>query len=563
VNWTSIKVVQGRIGGTSPSVGSAARMTRNLKPAAYDPDSVDIDNDGWHQEGTTAQWFGLGRNHVLFRAIAQAFRNEGGDGQTMAMQRQFIDLEVRRNAPPVELSDEDTDIAFIAGVLTNNDPTRDQLSVAELATARRFLKYRQDSRNEFEPRNKPFQDLDGEITPDSDGSVKGAIKRLIEARKKRREERESRFQEEVDRMIDDPTKDLAIEYKDRYMTDMNNAKESYDEIYRRIMDDYAKKVRRPSANQWETSPEIREWERMNPEPNHRLYDSHSDLLDAMGEWNDARSDKVWELSRPAYQAWVAEVEKMANEEFKRIHGSLPGEGTEDLQSQTGLLTDMFTFSAMGRDGQQYDFRVENVVDMFGSLMIQGGVYDKDGNNIGTYERSFKDESRDVHHDHLIFNSSVQNLGLGSIFNARNEQVYKLMGFESISTAGLSNDKEYKGATHWPKNGFDWADDWERDKFLGRIQTFIDFWESESARTSDQNVTIVLKKQLPDGTFQNVSIPLFASAEEVEMIRKMVDMARSQDFNDPNRLVADDFLQFQGAEEAFKVWKATINYTRSI
>lgn len=561
MNWTSVKVVPGRIGGNAPSVGSVARTGRKLKPAAYDPDSVDIDNDGWHQEGTTAQWFGLGRNNPLFQAVQRAFRDQGGLSISDGMRRQFAELEAMHNAPPVELSDEEIDISFITGVLHGSDPEMTALSEAAMAGAKRFLQYRRERREGVRRPEGQDENLDVRITPDSDGSVKEAIKRLVEARKKRREERESRFQQDVDRMISDDMKDLAEKYRKDFIDDADYSLESYDEINDRIQKEYARKVRRPRIEHWENSPEIEEWETKNPRPNPQTHPDREEMREALSEWFDERNDKLFELSRPQLEAWNNEVKRLVDAEYQRIHGNLPGQGTKI--DEDNALIDLFTFSVMGRDGQIYEFQVDNVIDNYGQKMISGSIYGKDGKFVGNFERSFKPESKEVHHDHLILGEEFQNLGLASIFNARNEQIYKLMGYEHITLAGLSNEKEYIGATHWPKNGFDWVDAWERDKFLGRMRSFLEYYEKLKPYSSDGGVTITLKKRLPDGSTQDVLIPLFASQEEYEMIKKMVSMAESQDFSDPNRLTADDLLQFQGAEEAFKVWKTTINYSRRI
>jgi hypothetical protein len=565
MNWTSVKVVSGRIGGNAPSGGSVARTARKLKPAAYDPDSVDMDNDGWHQEGTTAQWFGLGRNSVLFQALQKSFRNEGGGKLNDTVRRQFAELEAMNNAPPIELSDEDVDISFITGVLYSADPDMQEFSEAALAGAKRFLQYRRERRESLggNTPEKPAEDIDVRIAPDADGSVKGAIKRLVEARKRRREERESRFQQDVDRKIDYKTKETAQKYKDALMTDVDYSLESFDEIYQRVSAEYSRKKRRPLADHWDNSPEIEDWELKNPRPTPQMYPDATELREVLLEWTDERFEKLWELSRPESEAWVQEVSRLADEEYKKVRGDLPGDAP-DIDDDA-ILTELFTFSAVGRDGQIYEFQVDGVVDNYGEKMITGSIYGKNGIFVGNFERSFKPESKEVHHDHLILTENSQKLGLAGIFNARNEQVYKLMGYEFISLAGLSNEKEYIGATHWPKNGFDWKDEWERDKFLGRMKSFLEFHEREKRNGSDPNkpVTISLTKKLPDGSEQTIKVPLFASQEEYEMIKKMVDMAASQDFGDPNRLTADDLLQFEGAEEAFKLWKATINYVRYI
>lgn len=568
MKWTSVKVVPGRIGGdgpSSPSVGSG----RKLKPAVYDPTSVDIDNDGKHQEGTTAEWYGIGRNNIAFSQILNSFNDRGaGVELNDTVRKQFIELEVRRNAPPAMQSDQNTDISFIGGVITSSSDWKEgqDLSSAQLMMANRFLKFREEQRSSL--RSDPAVDAgEEELEIDDDGSVKTAIKKLVAARKKRRQERESRFQDEVNRMIDDDTRQMAADYKDRFIS--QDIKEGYDDIYRRVQSDYAKTTPRPLSTDWESSPEIAEWDRTHPIPRARDMEEGEDFREALSEWDDERFTKLWDLSKPEREAWTAEVERLAAEEFEKVNGRPPGEGTEDLAGKMDVLTSLFSFTAVGKDGEKYDFQVENVIDTWGSLMIQGGVYVSGyGIHVGTFERSFNDETGDVHHDHLIFSSEARSLGLASIFNARNEEIYRLMGFESISTAGLSNTEEYIGATHWPKNGFDWTDEWERDKFLDRINTFIQYWEAKKKADPSKDVTIPTKKQVlnaSSGSWEDVQmdVPLFASQEELELIRKMVTMAKSQNFNDPSRMVADDLLQFSGAEEAFKHWKSTINYIRYI
>jgi len=111
----------------------------------------------------------------------------------------------------------------------------------------------------------------------------------------------------------------------------------------------------------------------------------------------------------------------------------------------------------------------------------------------------------------------------SAFVRASEILYKKAGFEKISVTGASSNYGYKGATHWPKMGFDWANNYQKSEFLSIIQIAVEDYDEE----------------------------LFSSRREFEEIRALLKRALQDSPNDPNRVLPGDLLRFKGAEKHFQ------------
>lgn len=119
------------------------------------------------------------------------------------------------------------------------------------------------------------------------------------------------------------------------------------------------------------------------------------------------------------------------------------------------------------------------------------INDNTGVAIGRATRSFVINGNDMYavHDSIDIGKNARGAGIGSAFNARNENLYKLLGASSILTMGQSNEyADRTGATHWARNGFTWAGEPSKQKFLEIIDNAItnnpgDFTEEELRRIS--------------------------------------------------------------------------------
>ena len=79
----------------------------------------------------------------------------------------------------------------------------------------------------------------------------------------------------------------------------------------------------------------------------------------------------------------------------------------------------------------------------------------------------------VVHDSIRVGAAARGSGIASEFNARNENIYKKLGVSSILMMGQSSkDFDQLGATHWARNGFDFAGEPSRQRFIRIIDEAI-------------------------------------------------------------------------------------------
>lgn len=165
-------------------------------------------------------------------------------------------------------------------------------------------------------------------------------------------------------------------------------------------------------------------------------------------------------------------------------------------------------------------------------------------SLGDAQRTFGifgDGSVQVSHDSLTIAKEARSFGIGSAFNARNEGIYEELGAKAIITTGASNTSGMKGATHWPRNGFTWATEGSKQKFLQIL--YVGAEENENSKYLADNVAneiLSLITKLPDGTFdtsateeQLASLPgvdaIFQDAEaQIGYVRPISENAKLTD-----------------------------------
>lgn len=219
------------------------------------------------------------------------------------------------------------------------------------------------------------------------------------------------------------------------------------------------------------------------------------------------------------------------------------------------ITTAFEGEITARNGEKYSVKVTSINASGGiSYNIKMSIEDSDGEVVGGAIRWINPNSMTVEHSLLRLDEEVQSLGLGSAFNARNEQLYRVLGMDKIATSGASGTvmgQVFKGATHWPRNGFDWATPETRDEFLQSIQEAVVAYQ--------------------DGTFADAvrgfndpraDMP-FTDREEAVRLLEMVRAARNQDFDSEDRLVAGDFVRWPGADVWFQGQGGDFMYERSL
>jgi len=135
------------------------------------------------------------------------------------------------------------------------------------------------------------------------------------------------------------------------------------------------------------------------------------------------------------------------------------------------------------------------------------------------------------HDSFYINKNAQGQGLGSAFNARNEQIYNELGVSSIITYG-SSDVSSIGAVHWPKNGFSWGGETDKQKFIGIIDEAI---KSSPELFSDED-----RKRISSLYVKNEGTGLFET-----------------------EATAEELVDFPGAYKVFSNAKSQFFYTRPL
>lgn len=544
--WFSVKVVPGRIGG--PNVGSA----RKLKPAVFDADSVDMDLDGMHQEGTTAQWYGLGRNNPIFKAVEAAFKGSKDHDVTDAVRERNVQLAEVRNAPPVEASTLELDTSFISGVvedLVDGDPKKVDGAVGKAAA--QFLAVREERRAKLKG-GKPSVSKPEKV--EKGGSLSDKIKGLIEERKKRRLAKQAELNEKARKLVTDRDRKLARGFRDQM--DGTHPPDTYEKLWHDVREVYERKVPPPDLKDYENHPSVKQWERENPYPEREDHDSARGFSYAADEWNDDRTAAMFDAAAPDRDKWEQDFQKEVDQTWAEMGGAEPG-STDDPYT---ILRKVFTFDFEGPDGKTYSAVVDRAENIFGRPSIVGNIFNEEGDAIGLYERSFNANGGDVYHDHLVFHAdSDRKLGLAGIFNARNEEIYREMGYTVVATSGHSSyNSGYAGATHWPKAGFDWADDAQRDKMLTVVKRAVSEYDKMIA--DNPNQIPMIETEVKKTQRQS---PIFTSKDQRDQIEALIKKAESQAMSTVDRLTASDFVDWPGAELFFQRGSTHIDYVKPL
>lgn len=252
----------------------------------------------------------------------------------------------------------------------------------------------------------------------------------------------------------------------------------------------------------------------------------------------------------AFEEWEA-----AREEFEQ--------NAPDREEQLyEVINDIFSGKFVAADGKEYHAAVQYVEETFSGAQMEGQIQDLETRQIvARFTRTLQTNGV-VGHDHLKVEKDFQGRGIASAFNARNEELYRAMGFDSIEVHGVSNMNGYKGATHWPKNGFDWASDIERERFLGAMQAVVDRYQDEIRLGGELPVTKARVVDVADGGFQKVEDLVFDTAEQGRLLSQLIAQAMDEDF-ETGQIRAADLLFWPGAEDYFASRNLDFVYTRPL
>lgn len=517
-NKIEIKKIPGSLG--TPDVPSGSRRPRKLIPAVFDPKSADADSDGWRQEGTTARWYGLIPSNPIYKTVLRNLeRIKDPEGTTDWLPVGMTNLDEwlgtideienhRLRAPKVELSTREADLSFIAGQVDlrarqAQASGREAPNIAsETRRAAAWVKGREIQRRRFGKADEFFSDADQSITVKAD--------QLIEDLKKQRIERDARIKQIVE--LDPEVAKLAREF------------------------DPTKYV--------ESRMELWEWSDLNeeeyPRPVRGEFETERDYLDAVTQWNAESNDR-----------WI---------DYEN-GGGAPGDGLDDA------VGSIFDFSFTSTDGDNYYVQVDYIDDasqegmkLNFSIRTEGEDSSHgypDGTQVGNLERSLNFYDGTVYHDIFMLDENVRGGQISGIINARNEQIYELMGIKQISVSATSS-QSMNGATHWPKVGFDWGDSMERDSYIKVIEKALDAFASDIEDNPDELPWVILARNAND-----IKVPIFASREEAEVVRALIERAKTEQFDDPNRLTAGDLVNWAGAEAWFKQSRVTGHLVKAV
>ena len=192
--------------------------------------------------------------------------------------------------------------------------------------------------------------------------------------------------------------------------------------------------------------------------------------------------------------------------------------------------EMFNHDIEGRTGAKYKsvpYGIKfNIADDPPRIKVDGSIK-KNGKEVGDFSRVIDVDGR-ITHSSLNVDEKYQNDGIGSAFNAASEILYRNAGMTQINTSGLSDD-DHIGATHWPKNGFDWANENNKQYFIDIIEQAIDRYESNPTRYAW----------------------MFTGSNQVANILRAIGRANREKLTDENRIIAADLIDWPGAQKWFQ------------
>ena len=251
--------------------------------------------------------------------------------------------------------------------------------------------------------------------------------------------------------------------------------------------------------------------------------------------------------------WGKVNDDRINSRRERLRKALQGKKLKDVSSASDLdsivakrdrraamaqAKAIFEHSNLGND-RNVSSKVSKVSfadGPFPAIDISGEFLDSDGNVVGYFERRlFTSAQRNpASQQHPYVYLSQLNLrakgkdstskGIGRDFGMITARQFQKAGFkETRLTAGLRD-----GPYIWAKEGYDWIRDSERIKFLDALER-----AAKQVSAPDEQ-----KKY-------------FKTPQEYSEFMKLIETARSQDYDDKQRLTPYAFTLFSGAQDFFK------------
>ena len=117
----------------------------------------------------------------------------------------------------------------------------------------------------------------------------------------------------------------------------------------------------------------------------------------------------------------------------------------------------------------------------------------DENSVGDFIKVmyFDKDTAEAEHKWMEVKGFVgaRRLGIATALNARNEEIYRELGISEISLHGNSmGAMGLFGASHWPRNGYYWYDEDEKNKFLNKLSESVSNIFRENLDDSDKKIS---------------------------------------------------------------------------
>lgn len=248
--------------------------------------------------------------------------------------------------------------------------------------------------------------------------------------------------------------------------------------------------------------------------------------------------------------------------------------TEEHFERAREIAQVFEDTLEIKDGKTVDITPTEIAVNTGSVEVSGEFFIGD-QYAGRFSRTFfKQEGEDslwVLHEVLFLEKDVQQLGIGRAFTSRWEEIYKSHGVSKILTNGASHrDNRWRGASHWPKQGFDWLNADSREQFFEYLE-LIPGSEEMLGLSREELATRVPRGVFVEGLSEGeppsgdllFDTPYFESVDSWVEFWETFKRARDEDFDDPYRVIPAELLAWAGADAFLMKHHAEVMYQKGV
>jgi hypothetical protein len=244
-------------------------------------------------------------------------------------------------------------------------------------------------------------------------------------------------------------------------------------------------------------------------------------------WSAAQKARL-QKRRSAIARFKDRKRSKANFSFKDLFDAKKSGKDKEVEE---LIGQIFNHDGLGQDGK-YKSRVTSVgysgleTGANNYFKVDGEFYDEDGNLVGSFQRAIM-ENGFIDHGTLSMDDGTgeiekydgkadyRGLGIGGDFLLESQEKYGDIGIDGINVIAVS-----QGAYQWAVDGYDWANEFQRTKFLKQMRRVLDDNEKDWLETK----------------------------EERELFQQLLEKALSEDFDDENRVTPYLFTLFPKSKD---------------